>query len=99
MGVTLLRRSHLASASPTAASCHGSGLRGWTGELRKLWDEDILYKTRFKGEATVVDVRVAEGVVVAKWVPTYTGGDPRETRFEVLELFCLEKLESGGRRS
>ena len=50
---------------------------------------------------------VAEGVVVAKWVPTYTGGEPRETRFEelklycleVLELFFLEKLESGGRRS
>ena len=50
---------------------------------------------------------VAEGVVVAKWVPTYTGGEPRETRFEelklycleVLELYCLEKLESGGRRS
>ena len=53
MGVTLLRRSHLASAPPTAASCHGSGLRGWTGELRKLWDEDILYKTRSEGEATV----------------------------------------------
>ena len=35
------------------------------------------------------------------------GREPRETRFEVLELiclevlelFCLEKLESGGRRS
>ena len=34
-------------------------------------------------------------------------GEPRETRFEVLELiclevlelFCLEELESGGRRS
>ena len=50
---------------------------------------------------------VAEGVVVAKGVPTYTGGEPRETRFEelelfcleVLELFCLEEFESGGRRS
>ena len=50
---------------------------------------------------------VAEWVVVAKWVPTYTGGEPRETRFEelelfcleVLELFCVEKVESGGRRS
>ena len=40
--------------------CHGSGLRGWTGELRKLWDEDILYNTRFEGEATVGDVRVVE---------------------------------------
>ena len=50
---------------------------------------------------------VAEGVVVAKWVPTYTGGEPQETRFEVLELFCweeselfcLEEFGSGGRRS
>ena len=30
---------------------------------------------------------VAEGVFVAKVVPTYTGGSPRETRFEELELF------------
>ena len=48
-------------------------------------------------------------------VPTYTAREPRETRFEVLglfcfevlelfclevlELFCLEEFESGGRRS
>ena len=32
-------------------------------------------------------------VAVAKWVPTYTGGEPRETRFEELKLFCLEVLE------
>ena len=48
-----------------------------------------------------------KGVADAKGVPTYTGGRPRETRFEVLELFCFEvlelfcseELESGGRRS
>ena len=28
--------------------------------LRKLWDKDILYKTRFKGEAMLDDVRVVE---------------------------------------
>ena len=33
--------------------CHGSGIRGWTGELRKLWDMNIMYKTRFNGEVTV----------------------------------------------
>ena len=49
--------TRLATVTP---ECHGSGLRGWTGELRKLWDEDILYKTRSKGEATVGDVRVVE---------------------------------------
>ena len=40
--------------------CHGSGVRGWTGELRKLWDGNVLYKTRSKGEATAGDVRVVE---------------------------------------
>ena len=40
--------------------CHGSGLRGWTGELRKFWDMNIMYKTRVKGEVTVDDVRVVE---------------------------------------
>ena len=37
--------------------------RGYVGgraSFGKLWDEDILYKTRSKGEATVGDVRVVE---------------------------------------
>ena len=41
-------------------NCHGSGVRGWTGEWWKLRDGNILYKTRSKGEATVGDVRVVE---------------------------------------
>ena len=40
--------------------CHGSGIRGWTGELWKFWDELILYKKRDKGEAMVDGVRVVE---------------------------------------
>ena len=40
--------------------CHGSGLRGWTGELREFRDEYYLYKTRDKGEAMVVEVRGVE---------------------------------------
>ena len=40
--------------------CHGSGIRGWTGELRKLWDMNIMYKTRSKGEVTTGAVRVVE---------------------------------------
>ena len=42
------------------SGCHGSELRGWTGELQKLGDGNILYKTRFEGEATVGDVRVVD---------------------------------------
>ena len=33
---------------------------GWTGEVREFRDEYFLYKTRDKGEAMVVDVRVVE---------------------------------------
>ena len=38
----------------------GIRLRGWTGELRKLCDMNIMYKTRVKGEVTVGAVRVVE---------------------------------------
>ena len=40
--------------------CHGSGIRGWTGELWEFRDEFFLYKKRDKGEAMVDDVRVVE---------------------------------------
>ena len=44
--------------------CHGSGIRGWTGELAKFWDKFIVYKKRAKGEVMVCDVRgVEEGAV------------------------------------
>ena len=40
------------------------------------------------------------GVAVAKWVPTPypldRGREPRETRFEELELFCFEELKLFG---
>ena len=28
--------------------CHGSGTRGWTGELLKFWDKYTLYEERVK---------------------------------------------------
>ena len=62
LGITWVdwRVVEIAGREHLVQDCHGSGLRGWTGELRKLWDEDILYKTRDKGEAMLDDVRVVE---------------------------------------
>ena len=66
--------------------------------LRKLWDENILYKTRFKGEATVGDVRVVEeGAADYGYWGHY---DPPKLWISLFSfVFLLFVSGQGGRRS
>ena len=60
MGIPLHTIGTLAHGAAAGGGCHGSGLRGWTGVLRELWDMNIMYETRTKDGVTTGAVRDVE---------------------------------------